>query len=262
MKPLLENIHYPMLFGHRGYSAVAPENTLESFQMCVDRGIPGVELDVHLCKTGELVVVHDSNLKRVSGQDVVVENLTFGELRALDVGSHKDAKYRGAQIPLLSELFEQCGGKLYYDIELKCQSPKDTGLALQTWKTIKGFGMEKRCLISSFNPFTIRTFNTVSKGALPTAVIFADDDGVPWIFRHGWGRHIAKCTYLKPDFHQVDERMFTKFHGRRGYPIMVWTVNKAQDCERLLRLGVEGIISNNPGDFLALVGQDGAGFCS
>lgn len=253
MEHLLQNIEYPMLFGHRGYSAIAPENTLEAFRMCVDNGIPGVELDVHLCKTGELVVVHDSNLKRVSGQDVLVEDLTFEELRKLDVGSHKDVKYKGARIPLLSELFQQCGDNLYYDIELKCQTPKDTGLAKKTWKTIQEHHMEKRCLISSFNPFTIRTFNKISERALPTAVIFADDGGVPRVFRHGWGRHIAKCTYVKPDFHQIDETMFKKFHKKLGYQIITWTVNDHKDCEGLLKLGVAGVISNNPGDFLDLV---------
>lgn len=253
MKALLENIEYPLLFGHRGYSAIAPENTLVSFQMCVDRGIPGVELDVHLCKTGELVVVHDSNLRRVSGQDVVVEEITFEELRALDVGSHKDPQYKGAQIPLLSELFEQCGDKLYYDIELKCSTPKDTGLAKKTWETIQRHHMENRCLISSFNPFTVRSFDKASGKRLPTSVIFADDKGVPCIFRKGWGRHIANCTYLKPDYHQVDETMFAKFHERKGYPIITWTVNEPEVCRRMLDIGVEGVISNNPGDMAGLV---------
>jgi len=57
----------PLLFGHRGYSLLAPENTMKAFDLCAERNIPGVELDVHLCKTGELVVIHDHNLRRLSG---------------------------------------------------------------------------------------------------------------------------------------------------------------------------------------------------
>ncbi|MFA6681917.1 MAG: glycerophosphodiester phosphodiesterase family protein, partial [Sphaerochaeta sp.] len=74
----------PMLFGHRGYSSLQPENTLLAFQLCIEKHIPGIELDVQLCKTGELVVVHDANMKRVSGRDALVGELTFDEIRSLD----------------------------------------------------------------------------------------------------------------------------------------------------------------------------------
>lgn len=252
---ILKEQRHPLLFGHRGYSAIAPENTLAAFRMCIDKGIPGVELDVHLCKTGELVVVHDSNLKRVGGVDLVVEELPFDQLRTIDVGSHKGPEYAGARIPKLEELFELCGASLYYDIELKTNAINDTGLAEKTWKTIERFGLRGRCMVSSFNPFAVRRFGSVSKQALPTAVIFSDDEGVPKIFRKGWGRHIARCTYLKPDYHLVDGAMFDKFHRKMGYPIMVWTVDTIEACERMLDLGVDGIISNNPGDFLDMIGK-------
>ncbi|WP_320129560.1 glycerophosphodiester phosphodiesterase family protein [uncultured Sphaerochaeta sp.] len=253
MKPFFKNTEKPMLFGHRGYSSIAPENTLSAFAMCVERGIPGVELDVHLCKTGELVVVHDSNLKRVSGQDVIVEELTFQELRKIDVGSHKGSAYEGEQIPLLSELFRTCSDKLYYDIELKASDIKNHGLEQKTWETICAFDLEKNCMISSFNPISLRRFNTLTHFALPTAVIYSDGEGVPRIFRHGWGRHIARCNYLKPDKAQVTNQTMEKFHTKKGYPICSWTVNSKEDAKTLLDMGVEGIISNNPGDFLDLV---------
>jgi glycerophosphoryl diester phosphodiesterase len=255
MRPFFEKTDKPMLFGHRGYSAIAPENTLPAFSMCVQKGIPGVELDVHLCKTGELVVVHDSNLKRVSGKEVIVEELTFEELRKLDVGSHKGKEYAGEQIPLLSELFQVCGDKLYYDIELKASNAKNIGLEQKTWDTICAYDLEKKCMISSFNPFCILRFNRLTHHALPTAVIYDDGKGVPKVFRHGWGRHIARCSYLKPDKQQVNKETMLKFHEKKGYQICTWTVNTKEDAKTLLELGVEGIISNNPGDLLDLVKQ-------
>jgi glycerophosphoryl diester phosphodiesterase len=253
MRPFFEKIEKPMLFGHRGYSSIAPENTLPSFLMCVQKGIPGVELDVHLCKTGELVVVHDSNLKRVSGKDVNVEDLTFEQLRKIDVGSHKGKEYADEQIPLLSEVFQSCGDKLYYDIELKASNTKNIGLEQKTWDTICAFDLEKRCMVTSFNPFSILRFNRLTHHALPTAVIYDDGKGVPRAFRYGWGRHIARCSYLKPDKKQVTGSTMEKFHAKKGYPVCTWTVNEEKEAKALLELGVTGIISNNPGDFLELV---------
>ncbi len=235
----------PMLFAHRGYSSLEPENTLSAFQLCIEKHIPGVELDVQLCKTGELVVVHDANMKRVSGRDAQVADLSFDELRSLDVGN-------GEQVPLLSEVFEHCGQRLYYDIELKVPGLHDGGLSEKTWQTIKAFGLAGSCMISSFNPFAVRRFNLISKRALPTAVIFDESPAIPRIFHHGWGRHIAQCTCLKPPLAQLDEAFILKFKHQKGYCICTWTVDDLREGRRALALGVDGLISNDPALFLPL----------
>lgn len=236
----------PMLFGHRGYSSLQPENSLLAFQLCIEKRIPGVELDVQLCKTGELVVVHDANMKRVSGRDALVGELTFAELRSLDIG-------QGQQVPLLSELFESCKDNVYYDIELKVPGLQDGGLSEKTWQTIKAFGLEKSCMISSFNPFAVRRFNKISKGTLPSAVIFDESPSIPKIFHHGWGRHIAQCSYLKPPLGQLDEAFVKKFRQKRDYPLCIWIVDDLDEGKRALDLGCDGLISNNPGLFLSLL---------
>lgn len=239
----------PLLFGHRGYSSLKAENTLAAFQLCIEKGIPGVELDVQLCKTGELVIVHDANMQRVSGRDALVAELSFDELRSLDVGE-------GQQVPLLSELFELCGEKLYYDIELKVPGLPDGGLAKKTWQTITAFGLEGRCMISSFNPLALRRFNRISKKALPSAVIFDESPSIPKIFQHGWGRHIARATYMKPPLAQLDEAFVQKFKERKHYPLCVWTVDDLADGQRALEMGADGLISNDPALFLPLMGLE------
>ena len=105
-------------------------------------------------------------------------------------------------------------------------------------------------MVSSFNPLAVRYFNEVSGQSIPTAVIYSDSDDLPKILRHGWGRHIAKATMLKPDRLLVDERMIKSMKGKRGYPIIPWTVDSLQEGSRLLDLGVDGLISNDPGIFL------------
>ena len=236
----------PLLFGHRGYSSLEPENTLSAFTLCVEKNIPGVELDVQLCKTGEVVVVHDANMKRVSGRDAKVSDLTFDEIRSLDVGNRQ-------QVPLLSELFESCADKLYYDIELKVPGLQDGGLAEKTWQIIRAFGLEKQCMVSSFNPVALRRFNKISKGELPSAVIFDESPSIPRIFHHGWGRHIAQCSYLKPPLAQLDEAFVRKFKEQKNYPLITWTVDDLQEGRRALGLGIDGLISNDPALFLPLL---------
>lgn len=238
----------PLLFGHRGYSSLKSENTLSSFIYCMEHHIPGVELDVQLCKTGELVIIHDFNLKRVSGKDLLVADLSYEELKTIDVGE-------GETVPLLSDLFHACSDRLYYDIELKADDLKNRGLEKKTWETIQAFGLEKQCMISSFNPFSIRRFNALSKQALPTSVIYDEGPSIPKIFHHGWGRHIARCSYLKPPLDQVDEKRVRKFKTHKGYPLCTWTVDDEKEAKRALDLGVDGIISNNPGAFLELIAQ-------
>lgn len=253
MNALFPDAKRPLLFGHRGFSELAPENTMQAFNLCLEKGIGGIELDIHLCKSGELVVVHDHNLQRLTGISVQVEDLTLAELKRLDVGTHKDPKFAGERIPTLREVFGTYGSSVYYDVELKVGGMKDSGIAQKTWLLIKEMEMQQVVLISSFNPFAIRYFNRVSKGGLPTAVIYSEAEEVPKTLQHGWGRHIAKATVLKPDLQLVTERTMAKFSKRKGYPILSWTVNDRDTGVRLLSLGVDGLISNNPSMFLDLL---------
>lgn len=250
MTDFFSSLERPLIFGHRGLSDLAPENTLPAFQMCVDEGVPAVELDVHLCATGELVVVHDSNLKRVSGEELTVEDISFQRLRQVDVGSHKGAQFAGTRIPLLAELFALCGDKLIYDIEIKGNHVFGSRLEQVVWDTITSFGLQEKCMVSSFNPFSIRKFRRISKDALPTSVIYSEDSDVPAVFRHGAGRYIARCSYLKPSYKLVDGKMIAKLQEKKGYPVVVWTVNTREDYHRMADLGVKGVIGNSPHLFL------------
>jgi len=224
---------------------------LGAVSLNVGRWIHSGELYVRRVTRGGLGMSHDRGLQRRAGIDAVVWDVNHAELRQLDVGSHKDHRSRGARIPLLSELFSRHGRSLYYDVELKVRGTKDTGIARKTWELIRSHGLEDRCLVSSFNPFAIRRFNAVSHNAIPTAVIYCEDEEVPRILQHGWGRHIARATVLKPEWIQVNGPMMNRFSRRKGYPVLVWTVDEKEKGLKLLEQGVEGLISNDPSLFLA-----------
>jgi glycerophosphoryl diester phosphodiesterase len=109
----------PLIIGHRGASAVAPENTVASIKEAWKEGADGTEVDIYLTKDGKLVTLHDKTTKRTAGVELDVRESTLEQLSALDAGSWKDAKWKGERIPTLDEsLAVYPGGKIIY-IEMK-----------------------------------------------------------------------------------------------------------------------------------------------
>ncbi len=230
----------PLLFGHRGYSRLAPENTLAAFRLLLEHGIPGVELDVHLCASGEPVVIHDSDLKRVTGLDGRVEQTPWSRLRELDAGGWFDAAFAGERLPLLDEVFALLGRAVYYDVELKSAGRGRRALAERVLGCIRAHGLEDRCLLSSFDPFCLRAVERLAPGQ-PTALIWSRERGVHPLLRHGEGRLITRSPVLKPRHTLVRPR------PAGGRPVVTWTVDDPQVAQRLLRMGVRGLVSNDPG---------------
>lgn len=241
MKPVIyPGAGRPLLFGHRGYSSIAPENTLYAFEEILNRKIPGVEFDVHLCSSGELVVTHDHNLKRVTGFDGLVENTDYSVIKKLDAGRWMDDKYAGARIPLLKDVFDLLGSDVYYDIEIKSDSVKKSGIETALFNLIKEYRLEERVVVSSFNPVQLRFFKKHAPH-IPAAIIYSDDPEVPWYLRHGQGRWIVPADILKPAFKLIKK-------GAGKLPVIAWTVDSGEVAERLLSAGVSGIISNKPAE--------------
>ena len=243
-----------LVFGHRGFSQEYPENTMLSFSKCAENPlVDAVELDVHLCRSGEVVVAHDFSLKRTAGIDREIEELTLDELKAIDVGSFKNPAFKDERIPLLSELFSAFGARFYYDIELKVKAwDINRELSRKVIALIDEFGLRDRVLVSSFNPLALRAFNRISRCAFPSADIFEQSQNIPKPLRNGGGRLVSLADYQKPGFRQVDASLI---RGRNCLPIITWTVNERSEAERLLALNapenggkmhVFGLIGNDP----------------
>ena len=242
-----------LIFGHRGMSQHYPENTMLSFSQCASiPDIDAIELDVHVCRSGEVVIAHDFTLKRTAGIDIEIEDLSFDELKSIDVGSFKDRRFSDARIPLLPELFSSFGSRFVYDIELKVKAGKiNRELCRKVSDLIGEYGLGDRVLVSSFNPVALRAFRRISRARgldLPMADIFDRSANVPKPLRNGGGHLISGSTFLKPSVEQLDE-VFLSFHA--SLPVMTWTVNTAAEAQRVLALNsskmrVFGLIGNDP----------------
>ncbi|HEY9054419.1 MAG TPA: glycerophosphodiester phosphodiesterase family protein [Rectinemataceae bacterium] len=241
----------PLVFAHRGLSAAAPENTMAAFAAARGSGSPGIELDVHLSSDGRLVVIHDDWTGRVEGgkpgSGLRVEASSYPELSALDVGSWKGTGFSGERIPLLEDVLEEFSKDLYIDIEIKSRSASDSGLELKLASILRAARAEGSCLVSSFNPFSIRRFRALCP-EVPTAIIWTDSDELYWFLRRGQGRWIGCADALKPEHRLVNTRGSRARTGLlpSALPILPWTVDSEEEASRLLAAGVEGIISNDP----------------
>lgn len=242
----------PLVFAHRGASSLAPENTLASFRLARKLGAPGIELDIHRCASGELVVIHDETLSRTTGTDGYVAEKPLSYLKSLDAGSWKGSEFAGERIPTLRETFEALGDSVYYDIEIKSRSKERTGLERQLSELIDEFSLADRVGVSCFNPFPLVFFKEI-RVDIPTAIIWCRSKELPWILRGGLGAAISKCDYLKPDHADLRGPCLLSLGPMLRRKVVTWTVDDADDAADLIRRGCSGIITNRIQDMGALL---------
>lgn len=245
---------YPLLFGHRGCSKAAPENTLASFNKILENNVPGVELDVHICKSGEIVVLHDLNLVRTTGLDALVTETNLEDIKKLDAGSWFDKSFKNERIPTLDEVFKLMGTNVYYDIEIKNINKKYGEIEKKLVEKIKEWNFKERVLISSFNPISILGIRKANP-LLNTAIIYTKRKELPWYLRKGGGKYICKPNILKPTRHQITP--FSLFLNKKieRYTVITWTEDDPAQVEKYINMGVDGIVTNVPEDMLKIVRQ-------
>ncbi len=108
-----------LIVAHRGASADAPENTLSAFRLAWEQNSDAIEGDFRLTADGQVACIHDKTTKRTAGTELLVSASTLDELKALDVGSWKDAQYANEVIPTLAEVLETVPKGKYFFIEIK-----------------------------------------------------------------------------------------------------------------------------------------------
>ena len=239
----MPNHRRPLNIAHRGASAYAPGNTLAAFRLALEMGADGFELDVMLSADGHLVVIHDDTVDRTTDGRGPVRQKTLAELKTLDAGAKFDARFAGERIPTLQEaLHLVAGNRAFVNVEIKTDSLKGDGLEEKLAALIRRYDLGERLLISSFNPFALWRMRRLAPD-LPLALLYAEDLRVH--LRNRWFAFLSRPDALNPSF-----RMATQEHVRwgksRGYRLYVWTVDEESEMRRLIALGVDGIITNQP----------------
>ena len=229
---------FPMIMAHRGFSEMAPENTIPAFQMCIDEDFSAAELDVQMLKDGTIIVMHDDNLKRTTGIDKNVWEVTYDEIKDLDNGSFFDERYEGTRIPTLDEVIKLAGSgkdKLYLNIEIK-RNGHDDGIAEKVIQIIEDNNYMNNCDITSQDYSTLEEVRAINPYVLTayTSVIGIGDIE----------------TLEAADIISIQETFATyenieRIH-RAGKRVFVWTINELDTMEKLVNLNVDAILTNNP----------------
>jgi glycerophosphoryl diester phosphodiesterase len=250
----------PLVIAHRGMSAHAPENTFAAFQMAIDAGADGIEFDVQLAKDGVPVVIHDSNLKRTGRRSENIADLTSNQLGKIDVGSWFNAKHRKRARPefesetvqtLTSVLTLLSGFKGRIYVELKCELTNFKPLAAAVAEIIRSSPLLPQMIIQSFRLAVIPEIRCLLP-ALATAALF--EPSIVTILRRR--THIvAIAREFGADqlslHHTLITAKLASLAAQTRMPIAVWTVNNAKWIARSKRLGIDGLITNDPARMLA-----------
>lgn len=229
----------PMVFGHRGASAYAPENTLPAFALAIEQGADGVELDVHLTRDNELVVIHDEDVRRTTNGTGLVKDYTLAELQALCADNGMSG-FAEARIPTLQQVLDLIKpSNLLVNIELKTGILWYDGIEEKALHLVEQMGMQERVIWSSFNHYSVGKVRRLAPQA-PTAYLFADIpcDVAPYAAAHGVGG-------LHPALYNVQMPGFLQRYLDSGLAVRIWTVNEADDLRWLLGAGAD-VITNDP----------------
>ena len=229
------------IFAHRGASAYAPENTLEAFDLAVKMGADGVELDIHLCRTGEIVVAHDETVNRVSSGSGRIRELSLSELKAFSF-SRTHPEYANARIPLLSEVFQLLRPTgLSVNIELKNSIVDYPDLERKVLDEIVRYFDPSRIIFSSFNHHSMLRMKKLAP-EIPCGLLYEAVMIRPWEYAKQLG-----VDAIHPHYSQVllpgGECAAAQ---NAGIMVNTWTVNSPEGIDAVLREGADIIITNVP----------------
>ena len=224
-----------IVIAHRGASRAAPENTLSAMKKAIEFGADYAECDVFQTKDGEIVLFHDEEMERTTGEQGMIWDYTLAELKELEAGSWFNEAFRGEPIPTLREVIRSVRGKMKLNIEVKI-SGKDPDIAQKVLDIIRSENFEKECMVTSFERSLIEKVKDIAPD-LATGFIF-DEEHPPDIFEGSWEAVCSKRNI-------VDEE-FVRKAKQSGKKLFVWTVNYPAEMRRFIDLGVDGIITDVP----------------
>lgn len=223
------------LWAHRGASAVETENTLAAFERARQDGADGIELDVRLDASGEVVVFHDDDLQRLAERPDRVEDLSRQERAAVVLRG-------GHHIPTLADALA-AAGPLEVNVEIKSSRFGGAGaLARATADVLRRSTAIDRIVVSSFDPAALlQLYRHLPEISL--AYLFHSEQ--PRILHRGWLGKAIGASLLHPDYRLCSDASIARWHSW-GYPVNVWTVDDPDELLRLDRLGVDGVFTNHP----------------
>jgi glycerophosphoryl diester phosphodiesterase len=264
--PFAEKIRRrPLVMAHRGGAGLWPENTMYGFERAVDLGVDVLETEVHSTADNFLVLMHDSTVDRTTNGSGPISTFTLEELKTLDAGYNwspdggQTFPFRGSGItvPTLEELFTVLPN-VRMNIDIKQEKPS---LVESLCKTIRTFDMVDKVMVASFSSRVLKAFRrrcpevTTSAGTGEVAMFFV----MNLVFLGAVYRPACQAFQV-PEYSsglRVLTKRFVKTAHGRNLAVHAWTINETTDMQRLLALGVDGVITDYPDRLITLLRETG-----
>jgi len=253
-----------LVHGHRGTRTLRPENTIASFEAAIAAGADYIELDLHATKDNVLVVAHDAHINETicqgPGGERLIRKLTLAEVRQWDCGTKQNPGFPrqqpvpGAKIPTFDEVLGLAPkGTFHYNIEIKMnpakpeESPSPAEFARMTVDAIRRHKLEKRVQVQSFDFRPVKEVKAIAPELLLAALYAGPRKSLVEISKEAGGTPVVAPVYTMLDQALVDEA------HQAGLKVVPWTANTEEAWLKLIGLGVDAIITDDPAALVPLL---------
>jgi glycerophosphoryl diester phosphodiesterase len=227
-----------MIIAHRGASHDAPENTLASVNLAWERGADAAEVDVHLSKDKRIMVIHDADTKRTTGDKMVISESLSPALRSLDASYGMD-QFRGERIPFLEEVIATIPDGRVLFIEVKT----DTVIIPYLSALLHDFPEKSKIRVISFD-FDVCA---MMKREIPVIPVYWLHYTLSGSYKSEWIRRASEAGLDGLNFKYIGiSKDYVEAVHRSGMKMFTWTVDEPEDAARLIESGIDGITSNRP----------------
>ena len=231
-----------LVTAHRGGTLKSMENTVAAIHEAIDAGAQFAEIDVQMSRDEVLVVTHDSDFSRQAGVSRKVWELTFAEIQAVPLTRAGSRELAADHVPAFDDVLEAARGRIRLNIELKYYGDHQPRLAERVVEAVRGAGMAEQVIIQSLHYAGLEEARRAAP-EIPIGYLFSVNAREP---------NRLDVDFLSVQIGRANGPFINAAH-RRGQQVHVWTVDKPADMERMIDLGVDNLITNQPKEALELV---------
>lgn len=263
----LRDLPRPLVIAHQGGEELWPSNTMYAYERAVALGVDMLEMDLHVTADGALVLMHDETVDRTTDGTGLLEEMSLAQVKALDAGYYWTAddgqtfpfRGQGITVATLEEVF-QAFPDMPMNIEIKLV--EHVPVVEPFCQMIRQHNMQDKVLVASFHQDALDQF----RAACPeVSTSTTQDEVISFFVRHALGlaasfspaAQAVQVPEYRSGLHIVTPGFIDDAHSR-GMDVHVWTVNQAADMQRMIDLGVDGIITDRPDILLELLGRSDA----
>lgn len=229
-------------FAHRGSLTEAPENTLSAIKKALEHEAKAIELDVQLTKDGHMVVVHDQRLARFNkDHQGFIKDYTLEEIKQIDIGSSFSSEFAGETLATFEEMLAIIPNDVILNVEIKNIPVIYEGIEEKLIRTLDKNDRLDHIIISSFDHAALRKVQSLAPD-IPLGMLLYYRMLKPWEYAKSSG---LSLTSVHPHVSYTDQEFIDEFH-KLGLKVYPYTVSDMDLYRRLVKLGVDGVFSNNP----------------